>query len=210
MRTLSYKMRLIDLASEINTEMPDYVVDKVVDALNMRGKAVMGSNVLVLGVSYKKDIDDLRERPALEIIQLLQDNGGKVTYHDSFCDVIADDGHTGILGLPLRSQVLSRDLLATADVVLIVTDHSTVDYQLVADSALLVVDARGVMREFHGQARVLGLSGATATIGAAWREAPRAVRRADAKERDASPKLAVPSGISGISGASHGGPEAAI
>ena len=78
MRTLSYKTRLIDLASEINTEMPEYVVDKVVDALNLQGSAVMGSHILVLGVAYKKDIDDLRESPALEIIQLLQGKGGIV------------------------------------------------------------------------------------------------------------------------------------
>jgi UDP-N-acetyl-D-glucosamine dehydrogenase len=165
MRTLSYKTRLIDLASEINTEMPEYVVDKVVDALNLESRAVKGSHILVLGVAYKKDIDDLRESPALEIIQLLQGKGGIVTYHDSFCAEIADDGHTGIQGLPLRSQELSTNTLAAADVVLIVTDHSTVDYNLVANAAPLVVDARGVMRGIKGSARVLGLSGATGAVG---------------------------------------------
>ena len=165
MRTLSYKTRLIDLASEINTEMPEYVVDKVVDALNMESRAVKGSRILVLGVAYKKDIDDLRESPALEIIQLLQGKGGIVTYHDAFCAEITDDGHTGIQGLPLRSQELSRGAIAAADVILIVTDHSTVDYQLVADAATLVVDTRGVMRGLHGSARVLGLSGTTVASG---------------------------------------------
>ena len=159
MRTLSYKTRLIDLAGEINTEMPEYVVDKVVDALNMESRAVNGSRILVLGVAYKKDIDDLRESPALEIIQLLQGKGGIVSYHDAFCTEIADDGHTGIQGLPLRSQELSRGAIAAADVILIVTDHSTVDYQLIADAATLVVDTRGVMRGVQGAARVVGLSG---------------------------------------------------
>ena len=171
MRTLSYKTRLIDLAGEINTEMPEYVVDKVVDALNMEGRAVKGSRIFVLGVAYKKDIDDLRESPALEIIQLLQGKGGIVTYHDAFCAEIADDGHTGIQGLPLRSHPLSQESLAASDVVLIVTDHTTVDYQLVADSAKLVVDSRGVMRGMQGPARVLGLSGATVTPAAPVREA---------------------------------------
>jgi UDP-N-acetyl-D-glucosamine dehydrogenase len=190
MRTLSYKTRLIDLASEINTEMPEYVVDKVVDALNQQGRAVMGSNVLVLGVAYKKDIDDLRESPALEIIQLLQGKGGVVTYHDSFCAEIADDGHTGIQGLPLRSQALTKGSLAAADVVLIVTDHSTVDYQLVADSASLVVDARGVMRGFRGKARVLGLSGASSTAGDGGRQASLGDGGATRGEGHASSRVA--------------------
>ena len=164
MRTLSYKTRLIDLASEINTEMPEYVVQKAVDALNSQGEAMRGSRILVLGVAYKKDIDDLRESPALEIIQLLQGKGAVVSYHDAFCAEIKDDGHTGIRDLPMRSVPLSAELLAEVQLVLVVTDHSSVDYQLVADHARMVVDARGVMRGYEGRAQVVGLSGARREI----------------------------------------------
>ena len=160
MRTLAFKTRMIELASEINAEMPAFVVQKVGDALNEERKALNGSRVLVLGVAYKKDVDDLRESPALEIIRLLQEKGAEVLYHDPFCPEIADDGHTPLQGLPLRSVRLDEPILRVVDVVLVVTDHSGVDYQEVADHARLVVDTRGVMRGFPGTARVVGLSGA--------------------------------------------------
>lgn len=160
MRMLAYKTRMIELASEINAEMPGFVVQKVADALNDEGKALRGSNILILGIAYKKDIDDLRESPALEIIRLLQEKGAAVAYHDPFCPEIRDDGHTPLQNLPMRSEGLADDLLARADAIVIVTDHSTVDYDLVARSARLVIDTRGVMRGIEeGGARVVGLSG---------------------------------------------------
>ncbi|HYW07832.1 MAG TPA: nucleotide sugar dehydrogenase [Longimicrobium sp.] len=159
MRTLEFKTRMIELASEINAEMPAYVVQKVTDALNGDRKAVNGSRVLVMGVAYKRDIDDLRESPALEVIRLLQARGAEVTYHDPFCPTIADDGHTPIRGLPWESTQLSPDELAASDCVVVVTDHSGVDYSRVAEHAPLVVDTRGVMRRVTGRARVVGLSG---------------------------------------------------
>lgn len=159
MRTLQYKTRMIELASEINAEMPAFIVRKVADALNDEQKSVKGSRVLVLGVAYKKDIDDLRESPALEIIRTLQEKGATVAYHDPFCPRIVDDGHTAIRDLPLYSRELTESELSQADVVLIVTDHSSVDYAAVARSARLVVDTRGVMRSQTGEARLVGLSG---------------------------------------------------
>ncbi len=159
MRTLAYKTRLIELASEINAEMPAFVVRKVTDALNDGARAVRGSRVLVLGVAYKRDIDDLRESPALDIVKLLQEKGADVQYHDPFCPSIADDGHTDLLHLPLHSVDLTPEALAAADVVLIVTDHSGVDYDAVLAHAPLVVDTRGVLRGRTGDARVVGLSG---------------------------------------------------
>jgi len=159
MRTLEYKTRMIELASEINAEMPEYVVGKVADALNGVRKSVNGSRVLVLGVAYKKDIDDLRESPALDILRLLQDKGAEISYHDAFCPEIADDGHTPLRGLPMRSTQLTPDALERADVVVVVTDHTPVDYPLVAKHAALVVDTRGVMRGHPGGATVVGLSG---------------------------------------------------
>jgi UDP-N-acetyl-D-glucosamine dehydrogenase len=159
MRTLAFKTRMIELASEINAEMPTFVVRKVADGLNEDGKAVRGSRVLVLGVAYKKDIDDLRESPALEILQLLQARGARVEYHDPFCRTIHDDGHTPLQGLPLHSVELTDEALRNADVVVVVTDHSTVDYGRVARLARLVVDTRGVMRTSDdGPGRVVGLA----------------------------------------------------
>jgi UDP-N-acetyl-D-glucosamine dehydrogenase len=160
MRTLHYKTRMIELASEINTEMPEYVVVKAGDALNTEGKALNGSRVLILGVAYKRDIDDLRESPALEIIDMLQRKGAMVTHHDTFCAEIRHDGQTPIRNLPMHSVDLTAEMLAEMDLVLVVTDHTAVDYQLVADNARLVVDTRGVMRNVRGRARIIGLSGA--------------------------------------------------
>jgi len=159
MRTLAFKTRMIELASEINSEMPAFVVRKVADALNDESKAVRGSRVLVLGVSYKKDIDDLRESPALEIIQLLQAKGAEVSFHDPYCTVIHDDGHTPLRDLPMHSLDLTGGLLEETDAVVVVTDHAGVDYRLVAERARLVVDTRGTMRGIGGAARVVGLSG---------------------------------------------------
>jgi UDP-N-acetyl-D-glucosamine dehydrogenase len=159
MRTLSYTTRMIEIASEINTEMPAYVVNQAADVLNEAGLSLSRARVLVLGIAYKRDIDDLRESPALDIIQLLQQKGAAVSYHDPYCPEIADDGHTDLRNLPMRSVRLAPDEVAAADVVLIVTDHSNVDYQLVADHARSIVDTRGIMRRYHGKALVVGLSG---------------------------------------------------
>ena len=164
MRTLAYKTRMIELASEINGEMPGFVVRKVADALNEEAKALKRSRILVLGVAYKRDIDDLRESPALEILRLLQEKGADIAYHDPFCLEIADDGHTPLTGLPLHSVELTEDALAQTDAVVIVTDHTTVDYEMVRRHAPLVVDTRGVMRGVEGAGRVVGISG-DGTVG---------------------------------------------
>jgi UDP-N-acetyl-D-glucosamine dehydrogenase len=156
MRTLAFRTRMIELASEINSEMPAFVVAKVADCLNDVGKAVKGSRVLVLGVAYKKDINDLRESPALDVIRLLQEKGAQVEYHDPYCPFIKDDGHTPVHNLPLRSVPLTDAALADSDVVVVVTDHSNVDYARVAQKARLLVDTRGVMRD--PQQHVVGLS----------------------------------------------------
>jgi UDP-N-acetyl-D-glucosamine dehydrogenase len=141
MRTLAYKTRMIELAGEINTEMPLFWVTKVQDALNQVGKPVHGSRILVLGVAYKKDIDDLRESPALEILDQLSRKGAVVSYHDPYCPEIRDDGHTP-LGAVGRSVDLTDDRLRDADAVVIVTDHSKVDYERVCSLSPLVVDTR--------------------------------------------------------------------
>ncbi len=136
MRTLNYKTRFIDLASEINSEMPSLVVDRVTHALNTSKKPVNGSRVLVLGVAYKKDIDDMRESPALDVIRLLEEQGAVVAYHDPHVGTFSEDGHE-------RASVeLTDNEISSADAVVIVTDHSSVDYQRVVNLAALLVDTR--------------------------------------------------------------------
>jgi UDP-N-acetyl-D-glucosamine dehydrogenase len=141
MRTLHYKTRMIGVADEINSEMPAFWVGKVQDALNDRGVALKGAKVLVLGVAYKKDIDDMRESPALEIMDLLSQKGAAVSYHDPYCPEISDDGHTpaGAIG---KSVELTDAALSGADAVMIVTDHSDIDYAWVKDRARVLVDTR--------------------------------------------------------------------
>jgi UDP-N-acetyl-D-glucosamine dehydrogenase len=140
MRTLNYKTRFIDLASEINSEMPALVVERVSQALNTDRKPVNGSRILVLGVAYKKDIDDMRESPALDVIRLLEEQGANVLYHDPHVSSFREDGHERH-GVELSDEELSK-----ADAVVIVTDHSSVDYQRVVDLARIVVDTRNATR----------------------------------------------------------------
>jgi UDP-N-acetyl-D-glucosamine dehydrogenase len=136
MRTLNYRTRFIELAGEINAEMPEYWVARVADRLNDQGKAVRRSKVLVVGVAYKKDIDDIRESPALDVIRLLEQRGAVVSYHDPHVARLHEDG------VDLTSVPFTADTLRAADCVVIVTDHSSIDYGLIAREAKLVVDTR--------------------------------------------------------------------
>jgi UDP-N-acetyl-D-glucosamine dehydrogenase len=139
MRGLNYKTRFIDLAGELNTEMPLFWVRKVSEALNQQGKAVKGATVLVLGVAYKRDIDDIRESPALDIIRLLEGQGARVAYSDPHVPCFSENGHE------YRSVPLTQQSVGAADCVMIVTDHSDFDYRMVARNARLVVDTRNAM-----------------------------------------------------------------
>ena len=145
MRTLQYRTRMIGVADEINAEMPAFWVQKLQDGLNEHGLALKGARVLVLGVAYKKDIGDMRESPALEILDLLSRKGAKVSFHDAYCAEIRDDGHTpaGALG---KSVSLTDERLRESDAVLLVTDHSGIDYEAIAATARLFVDTRGRVR----------------------------------------------------------------
>jgi UDP-N-acetyl-D-glucosamine dehydrogenase len=155
MRTLNYKTRFIDLASEINSEMPAIVVRKVAQALNDEKKAVNGSRILVLGVAYKKNIDDMRESPALDVIRLLETQGASVFYHDPYVPKFREDGHEHI------SVALTDKEIAAADAVVIVTDHSSVDYQRVVSLAAVVVDTRNATaRLAKGKGRIVSLTSA--------------------------------------------------
>jgi UDP-N-acetyl-D-glucosamine dehydrogenase len=153
MRTLNYKTRFIDLASEINSQMPAYVVAKVAQALNEERKPVNGSRVLVVGVAYKPDIDDIRESPALDVMRLLEADGAEVIFHDPFIPSYREDGHSRS-GVDLTAAELER-----ADAVVIVTNHRAIDYQMLMDHASLIVDSRNAMaRTIKTRARVVSLA----------------------------------------------------
>jgi UDP-N-acetyl-D-glucosamine dehydrogenase len=140
MRTLDYKTRFIELASEVNGEMPRFVSDKVREALNGHRKSVNGSRILVVGVAYKPDIDDVRETPALNVMTYLEADGAIVEYHDPYVPDFEDED-----GRHWTSVELTDETLGGADAVVIVTDHKTIDFERVLDRAEVVIDARNVM-----------------------------------------------------------------
>jgi len=139
MRTLNYNARFIQLAEEVNASMPAYWVNKVVEALNDARKALKGSQVLVLGVTYKPNIDDLRESPALDIIRLLEERGALVAFHDPFVKSLAHEG------LKTPCAELTAERLAASDCVLVVTNHASYDWAWVRRHAPLIVDSRHVL-----------------------------------------------------------------
>lgn len=146
-RESGHVTRFIELAGEINSLMPRYVVERVATALNQASKPVRGSRVLVLGIAYKPDVDDIRETPAAEIITLLQARGALVTYHDPHVPVFPSMRN---YTLDLSSTLLTPETLANADCVLIVTNHAAVDYAQVGRHAPLVVDTRNAMKDCPG------------------------------------------------------------
>jgi len=143
-KEVDYTTKFIELAGEINTFMPYYVVTKTVDALNQRGIAIKGARILVLGIAYKKDIDDQRESPSLKIISLLQGRGARVAYHDPY--VPRSRGHREYPGLDLKSVPLNAARIKGSDAVIIATDHSALDYKKIVRQARLVVDARNAVK----------------------------------------------------------------
>jgi len=148
LKTLNYRARFIELAGEVNSQMPEYVCERVADALNDRERSVKGSRILVLGVAYKKDIEDVRESPALDVIRILQARGAHVSYHDPFVPSLRvdDEHHEG----PANGEGMkSTDLLPAvrdSHAVVIVTDHSTFPYAKIVEAAQLIVDTRNATK----------------------------------------------------------------
>jgi UDP-N-acetyl-D-glucosamine dehydrogenase len=145
LKTLNYNARFIELASEINTSMPFYVIDKVTAALNNQERAVRGSRILIMGVAYKANVDDVRESPALDIISLLRQRGAEVAYHDPHVPQIQLESD-----LRLHSKDLSEQLLKDSHCVVIVTDHSVFDWEDIARNSNAIVDTRHVYRDGDG------------------------------------------------------------
>lgn len=139
-RKYDYHTRLIELAGEINNSMPDFVVDKLIKLLNRDKKALNGSKILVLGIAYKKDIDDYRESPAIKIIEKLTREGAEIVYNDPLITQVV------IQGKQYSSEPLSNQLLQEADAILITTDHSQYDYQRIVEKANLIFDTRNATK----------------------------------------------------------------
>ena len=140
LKTLNYRARFIELAGEVNSEMPEYVCSRIASALNDRERSVKGSQILLLGVSYKRDVDDLRESPALDIVQILEGRGAKISYHDPHVPRFELDG---------KSYTSTESLLASvrkADLVVIVTDHSDFPYKDVVEAASVLLDTRNATK----------------------------------------------------------------
>ena len=151
LKTLNYRARFIELASEINTFMPEYVVNRVTTALNEHERSVKGSKILVLGVAYKRDIDDPRESPALDIIELLLKRGADVQYHDPYISTVSIGDKT------FESVKLTDEILASQHVAVIATDHTDVDYERVVKFSKLVVDTRNATAKVEHRENIVKL-----------------------------------------------------
>lgn len=147
-RQHGFDSQFITLAEQINSGMPKYVAGLVRDALNENERSVKGAKILILGVAYKKDIDDMRESPALSVIDLLRSRGAEVVYHDAFVpEVTFDHAYTIGDGEPLYNKELTDDLISSSDCVVICTEHSNVDYKRVCELSKVIVDTRNALSE---------------------------------------------------------------
>jgi UDP-N-acetyl-D-glucosamine dehydrogenase len=143
-REFEFNTRFIELAGEINWQMPHHVVERTMDALNQQGKALKGAKVLILGLAYKKNIDDLRESPSIRLIELFRERGAQVSYHDPYCPKMKEMRHQPKYMLEMESVPL--ETAKEADVVVIATDHDCIDYQQLVHDAKLVIDTRNATK----------------------------------------------------------------
>src|SRR6266536_4297508 len=147
-REVGQATRFIELAGEVNRSMPDYVTHRVQTALNERGKAVKGSKILVLGLAYKPDVDDVRESPSFELIEKLEALGANVDYHDPHVPATHKMRHHD---LHMKSIVLSPQTLKMYDCIVVATHHQAYDWQMIADNASLIIDTRNALRKVTGR-----------------------------------------------------------
>jgi len=153
-KEVGFEARFIELAGHVNGAMPHHVADKVGDALNSQSKAIRGSNVLVLGISYKRDIDDMRESPALDVMAVLHEKGARLSYHDPYVPTLAAREWPG--KIDLTSVPLTPDTINQADCVVIVTDHKVFDYPAIQRQARLIVDSRNALKGTYPNVHKLG------------------------------------------------------
>jgi len=150
-RMHGFEARFIDLASQVNSEMPHHVISKTAEALNDHRKPLKGSKVLVVGVAYKKDVKDLRESPAIEIVDMFMKKGADVSYYDPLFPYLK------INGINLKCAKFSKDTFKSADCVVIVTDHTKVDYGFIAENSKLIVDTRNILKNVEVRSNIIKL-----------------------------------------------------
>lgn len=149
LKSLNYRARFIELASEINSEMPEFVVKKITESLNKQKKSVKGSKILLVGVSYKRDINDIRESPALDILSILEKRGAYVYYHDPYVSSFVLNGKR------YKSKSLNNNILKNVDCTVIITNHSNIDYKYLIENVEGIIDTRGVYKNIESKKVVM-------------------------------------------------------
>ena len=152
LKTLDYNARFIELASEMNTSMPFHIVDLVREGLNRNGKGIFASQIIVIGVAYKKNVDDVRESPALDVMKLLDNDGAELSFYDPYVSFVGLNGNR-MMGM----EILTKETLNNSDVVIIMTDHDQIDFQFVVENGNLIIDSRNVIKMNHSHVIKLGV-----------------------------------------------------
>ena len=152
LKMLDYNARFIELAGEINTSMPFHMVDLVREGLNRTRKAISGSQILVIGVAYKKNINDVRESPALDVMKLLENDGAELSFYDPYVSFVGLNGNR-MMGM----ETLSKETLNNSDAIVIMTDHDQIDFQFVVENGNLIIDSRNVIKKNHSHVIKLGV-----------------------------------------------------
>ena len=152
LKTLDYNARFIELAGEINTSMPFHMVDLVREGLNRKRKAISGSQILVIGVAYKKNVNDVRESPALDVMKLLKNDGAELSFYDPYVSFVGLNGNR-MMGI----ETLTKETLNNSDAIVILTDHDQIDFQFVEENSDLIIDSRNVIKKDHPNVIKLGV-----------------------------------------------------
>ncbi len=152
LKTLDYNARFIELAAEMNTSMPFHMVDLVREGLNRKRKAISGSQILVIGVAYKKNVNDVRESPALDVMKLLENDGAELSFYDPYVSFVGLNGNR-MMGI----ETLTKETLNNSDAIVIMTDHDQIDFQFVEENSDLIIDSRNVIKNDHPNVIKLGV-----------------------------------------------------
>ncbi len=152
LKTLDYNARFIELAAEMNTSMPLHMVDLVREGLNRNGKGIFGSQIIVIGVAYKKNVNDVRESPALDVMKLLENDGAELSFYDPYVSFVELNGNR-MMGI----ETLTKETLNNSDAIVIMTDHDQIDFQFVEKNSDLIIDSRNVIKNDHPNVIKLGV-----------------------------------------------------
>ena len=152
LKTLDYNARFIELAAEMNTSMPFHMVDLVREGLNRKRKAISGSQILVIGVAYKKNVNDVRESPALDVMKLLENDGAELSFYDPYVSFVRLNGNSMLV-----IETLTKETLNNSDAIVIMTDHDQIDFQFVEENSDLIIDSRNVIKNDHPNVIKLGV-----------------------------------------------------